>query len=153
MKTIALIRMVGKQDEMYAEDEVIRIGAGLNKNEYEKVIEGLKEQQILLYRSKTRAYAFKNNIGVDLEKEIKSVVDKKLSKINLCRELSRLSELKYEIPKRYNLKYAITRYFHYQFMTLENFFNLKNTEYLFQDKFADGKIIALILRIANFILI
>lgn len=144
LKTIALIRMVGKQDEMYAEDEVIRIGAGLNKNEYEKVIEGLKEQQILLYRSKTRAYAFKNNIGVDLEKEIKSVVDKKLSKINLCRELSRLSELKYEIPKRYNLKYAITRYFHYQFMTLENFFNLKNTEYLFQDKFADGKIIALI---------
>ena len=144
LKTIALVRMVGKQDEMYAEDEVIRIGAGLNKSEYEKVIEGLKEQQILLFRSKTRAYAFKNNIGVDLEKEIKGVVDKKLSKINLCRELSRLSELKYEIPKRYNQKYAITRYFHYQFMMLENFLNLKSTEYLFQDKFADGKIIALI---------
>ena len=144
IKTIALIRMMGKQDEMYAEDEVIRIGSGLSKEEYERVIEELKERQILLYRSKIRAYAFKNNIGVDLEKEIAGVVEKKLQKINLSRELSRLSDLKYEIPKKYNQKYSITRYFHYHFMTVENFLSLKNTEYLFQDKFADGKIIALI---------
>lgn len=144
IKTIALIRMVGKQDEMYAKDEVIRLGAGMSEEVYEKTIEQLKQKQIILFRSKTGSYAFKNNIGVDLEKEIDKIVQTKLQKINLCEELSKVSELEYEIPKRYNLTYTMTRYFHYQFMTEDNFMSLHKSEYLFEDKFADGKIIALV---------
>lgn len=144
IKTIALLRMVGKQDEMYARDEVIRIGAGLTRESYEQVIEQLKKQQIVLFRSKTGSYAFKNNIGVDLEKEINVVVQNKLQKINVCQELFKLSELTYELPKRYNFEYTMTRYFQYEFMTIENFLSLKSTEYLFQERFADGKIIAFI---------
>lgn len=144
IKTIALIRMVGKQDEMYAKDEVIRLGAGMSEEVYEKTIEQLKQKQIILFRSKTGSYAFKNNIGVDLEKEMDKIVQTKLQKINLCEELSKVSELEYEIPKRYNLTYTMTRYFHYQFMTEDNFMRLHKSEYLFEDKFADGKIIALV---------
>lgn len=144
IKTIALIRMVGKQDEMYAKDEVIRLGAGMSEEVYEKTIEQLKQKQIILFRSKTGSYAFKNNIGVDLEKEMDKIVQTKLQKINLCEELSKVSELEYEIPKRYNLTYTMTRYFHYQFMTEDNFMSLHKSEYLFEDKFADGKIIALV---------
>lgn len=144
IKTIALVRMVGKQDEMFAKDDVIRLGAGLEIKEYERVMEHLKQEQILLFRSKTRTYAFKNNVGVDLEKEISRVKSVRFQKINLCEELERVSELEYELPKRYNQKYTMTRYFNYHFMTVENFLQLTNAEYLFEDKFADGKIIALI---------
>lgn len=144
IKTIALLRMVGKQDEMYARDEIIRIGAGLTQESYEQAIEQLKQQQVVLFRSKTGSYAFKNNIGVDLEKEINVVVQNKLQKINVCQELFKLSELTYELPKRYNFEYTMTRYFQYEFMTIENFLNLKATDYLFQERFADGKIIAFI---------
>lgn len=144
IKTIALVRMVGKQDEMFAKDEVIRLGAGMTKEVYTKIMEELKQKQVILFRSKLGSYAFKNNIGINLEKEIDRTVQTKLQKINLCEELARVSELEYEIPKRYNLTYTMTRYFHYQFMTDDNFLNLKNPGYLFEDKFADGKIIALI---------
>lgn len=144
IKTIALIRMVGKQDEMFAKDEVIRLGAGMTKEVYTKTIEQLKQRQVVLFRSKLGSYAFKNNIGIDLEKEIDRIVQAKLQKINLCEELAKVSELEYEIPKRYNLTYTMTRYFHYQFMTEENFLRLKSPDYLFEDRFADGKIIALI---------
>lgn len=144
VKTIALIRMVGKQDEVFAQDEVIRLGAGLAKEDYETAIEQLKDKQIILFRSKLGSYAFKNNIGVDLEKEIEKVVQAKLQKINLCEELKKISELEFEIPKRYNLLYTMTRYFHYHFMTVDSFMHLKTTDYLFEDKFADGKIVALI---------
>lgn len=144
IKTIALIRMVGKQDEMLAKDEVIRLGAGMTKEVYTKTIEQLKQKQVILFRSKLGSYAFKNNIGIDLEKEIDRIVQIKLQKINLCEELAKVSELEYEIPKRYNLTYTMTRYFHYQFMTEDNFLGLKSSEYLFEDRFADGKIIALI---------
>lgn len=144
IKTIALIRMVGKQDEMSAKDEVIRSGAGMSWEVYEKTMEQLKQKQVILFRSKSASYAFKNNIGVDLEKEIGKIVQTKLQKINLCEELTKVSELEYEIPKRYNLTFTMTRYFHYQFMTEDNFMGLKNSGYLFGDKFADGKIIALV---------
>lgn len=144
IKTIALVRMVGKQDEMFAKDEVIRLGAGMTTEVYKKTIEQLKQKQVILFRSKLGSYAFKNNIGIDLEKEINRIVQAKLQKINLCEELAKVSELEYEIPKRYNLTYTMTRYFHYQFMTEDNFLGLKKADYLFEDKFADGKIIALI---------
>lgn len=144
IKTIALIRMVGKQDEIFAKDEVIRSGAGMSVKVYEKTIEQLKQEQVILFRNKSNSYAFKNNIGIDLEKEIDKVVKAKLQKINLCEELQKVSELEYEIPKRYNLTYTMTRYFRYQFMTEDSFMSLRNSEYLFDDEFADGKIIALL---------
>lgn len=144
IKTIALVRMVGKQDEMFPKDDVIRLGAGLELEEYEAVMEYLKQEQILLFRSNTHTYGFKNNIGVDIEKEINQVKNVQFSKINLCTELEKVSELEYELPKRYNQKYTMTRYFRYQFMTVENFLKLPKAEYLFEDRFADGKIIALV---------
>lgn len=144
LKTIALLRMVGKNDEMLAKDDVIRLGAGLEINLYEIIMETLKQKQILFFRSKIRTYAFKNNIGVNLEKEIDNVVKIQFQKLNICEGLEKVSELEYVLPKRYNQKYTMTRYFHYQFMTIENFIKLSKTEYLFEDKFADGKIIALV---------
>lgn len=144
IKTVALIRMVGKQDDMLAKDDVIRLGAGLELEEYKRVMECLKREQILLFRSRTHTYSFKNNIGVDIEKEINQVKNVRFQKINLCAELEKVSELEYELPKRYNQKYTMTRYFRYQFMTVENFLRLSKAEYLFEDKFADGKIIALV---------
>ena len=144
IKTIALIQMIGKYDDMFATNEVIRIGAGLSEQEFDETIESLKEQQILLFRSKTQTYAFKNNIGVDVEKEIAQVAQTKFSRINVCQELEVFSELEYELPKRYNQKYTMTRYFHYHYMTVQEFLALADTSYLFEDKFADGKIIALV---------
>ncbi|MDE6313405.1 MAG: hypothetical protein K2M46_07245 [Lachnospiraceae bacterium] len=144
IKTIALIRMVGKADEIFARDEVIRLGAGLTRQEYQQGIEHLKEKELILFRSKLGSYSFKNNIGVDLEKEIRQVIEKRFQSISVCEEINKYSELTYEFPKRYNLNYKITRYFHYHFMTVEQFLKLKNPEYLFQEQFSDGKILALV---------
>ena len=69
------------------------------------------QEQIILYRTKTRTYAFKNNVGIDVEKELREMVQKKFQRISLCQELERLSELTFELPKRYNQTYSMTRYF------------------------------------------
>lgn len=144
IKTIALLMMVGKYDDMLPKDLLIRLGTGLSQETYDSAMETLREQQILLFRNKTKCYAFKNNIGVDVEKEIHGMVETKFQKINVCRELEKVSELVYELPKRYNLEYTMTRYFHYQFMNGENFLELKDSSYLFEQTFADGKILALL---------
>lgn len=146
IKVLALLRMVGKADEMYPKDEVIRLGTGFSKEKFSKYMEELKEEQILFYRNKTKTYAFRNNIGVDVEKEIRERVNRKFLNISICKEIGKISELEYELPRRYNQTYCITRYFQYCFMESNQFFALSNSEFLFEDSFSDGKIIALIKR-------
>ena len=144
IKTMALLNMFGKHDEMFATDEIIALGSGLSQEEYEQVIQKLTKEQIVLYRTKTRTYAFKNNVGIDVEKELREMVQKKFQKITLWEELERLSELTYELPKRYNQTYSMTRYFTYKYMTVQNFMALQNTDFLFEEQFSDGKIVALL---------
>lgn len=144
IKVLALLCMVGREDEMYPRGEVIHLGTGFSKEVFSKNIEELKEEQILFYRNKTKTYTFRNNIGVNLEKEIRERVNSKFSNISVCEEVEKISELEYELPRKYNQDYCITRYFQYCFMELETFLMLSKSEYLFEEKFSDGKIIALI---------
>lgn len=151
IKTIALVRMVGASDEMFAQDDVIMNGAGLEEKSYQQAIEGLKNAQLIMFRSKTGSYAFKNNIGVNMEEEIRQLAQKNYYSLSpktneLCNKIQSLSELIYELPKRYNLTYAMTRYFGYHFMTVEDFLHLNanQTGFLFEENFADGKLLCLI---------
>lgn len=57
--------------------------------------------------------------------------------------LGEIAELDYVLPKQYNQEFTMTRYFHYEYKKLEQFLALKKAEYLFEEKPADGKIIAL----------
>lgn len=144
IKTLALVLMVGKQDEMYARDEVLSIGCGMDEEEFGLVVDGLCERNIILYRNHTRSYAFKNNIGVDVDKELERCMQTKFAQINLCKELETVSDLEYELPKRYNQKYAMTRYFRYQFMQEKDYLALTDSRYLFLDAFSDGKLLAIL---------
>lgn len=145
IKTLALVQMVGQADDMFARDEILQNGAGFTKEVYEKTIAALREKQIVLFRTKKRMYAFKNNIGVNVEQEIDQVIQKKLQRIDLCQELARLSELEYELPKRYNQQYAMTRYFAYKFIKPELLLRPAfQAEYLFDDCFSDGKLLAVV---------
>lgn len=144
IKTLALVSMVGKQDEMYTKDEVLCIGCGMDLEMFGKVMDGLCERNIILFRNHTRSYAFKNNIGVDVDKEIEKRMQTKFAKINLAKELENISEMEYELPKRYNQKYAMTRYFRYQFMQEKDYLALKDSRFLFEEVFSDGKLLAIL---------
>lgn len=144
IKTLALLFMVGKQDEMYAKEEVLCVGCGMAAETFEQVMKGLCERNVILFRNRTKSYAFKNNIGVDVDQEIEKRIQTKFSKINLCRELEKISELEYELPKRYNQKYTMTRYFSYQFMEAKDYLALSDSKYLFEETFSDGKLLAIL---------
>lgn len=144
IKTLALISMVGKQDEFYAKDEVLCVGCGMTSEEFGDVMDGLCERNIILFGNHTRSYAFKNNIGVDVDKEIEKRMQTKFAKITLAKELEHISEMEYEMPKRYNQKYAMTRYFRYQFMQEKDYLSLKNSRFLFEEAFSDGKLLAIL---------
>lgn len=144
IKTVALIRMVNREDEFPARDAEIRLAAGLSEEEYRPAMEHLKQESLLVYRSNAGVYAFRNNVGVDVEKKIGEKMAQLRSRISYCEVLRRVCEMDFELPKQYNRQYAITRYFQYEYMTPEMFFGLEQPEYLFEEKFSDGKMAVLI---------
>ena len=143
IKALALIRMNARDDELSANVENIALSIGISKDECADAIKRLDDKQIIIYRAKVQSYTFRNNVGVNLEKEINEMMTKiKLSSISDA--VKDIAELDYILPKQYNQKYSMTRYYKYEYMTFDEFMAVKDSRILFEDNFADGKIVALI---------
>lgn len=144
IKAIAVIRMIRREEELPAKDAVIQLALAMDEERCQRAINNLKEKNIILYRSSIGVYAFANRVGVDVEKTISKKTAEYENRDILCDTLSEVVEMKYEIPRQYNQKYTMTRFFQYVYLTEEQFCRLGQTSYLFEEAFADGKIIVLL---------
>ena len=148
IKCIALINMINSQ-EMRANDVYLKYAAGFEEEEYKASIKQLMDKGMVVYRTRQDAYAFRINTDINIDEKIKEIVNEKYKKINLCNVLCDISELKYEFPKKYNNEKAMTRYFAYKFMTINQFEKLPSAQMLFDETedgamFSDGKLIVII---------
>jgi hypothetical protein len=144
IKTMALIRMLQNEEELPAVDLTIRLGIGMEESCYQAAMEGLKQRQVVMFRSSIGTYAFKNNIGINVEKEIREEIARQPLEFPVCRYLKQVSELDYVLPRQHNQKRSMTRYFQYEFLREEEFLSLDTAEFLFEEQFSDGKLLALI---------
>lgn len=144
IKAISVIQMLRREEELPVTDEAIRAALGMEETAYQKAIRQLCEKQIVIYRSSRGIYAFKNNVGLDIEKEIAKEIKKQSEHFPICGYLNKISELEYVLPKQYNQNQCMTRYFRYEYMLQETFLQMQTTEYLFEEQFSDGKILALV---------
>lgn len=144
IKAISVIQMLQREEELPVTDEAIRAALGMEETTYQEAIRQLCQQQILIYRSSRGIYAFKNNVGLDIEKEIAREIKRQSERFPICEYLNKISELEYVLPKQYNQDQCMTRYFRYEYMLQETFLQMQTTEYLFEEQFSDGKILALI---------
>lgn len=144
IKTIAIMRMVNRGDEFPINKNTIRLASGLNRAVFEETITELEQKNIIVFRRKQGIYAFKNNVGIDIDNEIKKEVAKQKDNINLLEILSNISELDFVLPKQYNQEYTMTRYFRYVYMTPKMLCDTKKSEYLFEAVGADGLVVCLV---------
>lgn len=144
IKAISVIQMLRREEELPVTDEAIRAALGIEETAYQEAIQQLCEKQIVIYRSSRGIYAFKNNVGLDIEKEIAKEIKKQSERFPICDYLNKISELEYVLPKQYNQNQCMTRYFRYEYMLQETFLQMQTTEYLFEEQFSDGKILALV---------
>lgn len=144
IKAAAILCIAGNRQEMPANCRNIALAAGTSEKQAEEHILVLVNRDLLIWRSKLGCYAFKNNVGVNLEEELQAVIHKQPARLDIPTQLAAVSEMEYMLPKSYNQTYSITRYFQYVYMTPEVLAQTWDTAYLFEEKFSDGKLIALI---------
>lgn len=143
IKALAVARIIRKPDEYPCQDRTLQLSLGVGKDTYQVALEALIANNVIKYRKSEASYEFSSDVGVDVDQMIDKKthsIGKKFSKRQI---LSQVSHFTYEIPKQFNQKYAMTRFFEYVFMEAEDFFHIKKAEFLFEEHFSDGKILLL----------
>ena len=144
IKAMAVIRMIHREEELPAQKLPIRLGLAMDAAQFEEAMQSLVKKELVVYRSSQGVYGFRKIAGTGLEEKIAKAMAAVQDKISLCQDLQKVSDLEYELPKKYNQEYTITRYFQYEFMMEEDFFQLTQTKYLFDEAFSDGKLLLLL---------
>lgn len=141
LKVLAVLNIVNKNDEMPPTEEILVAASGLPNAK--DMLEALVNDKLIYKKGSNNCYAFKTRAGSELKNEIKKRRALK-SDVDISKVLSEVSDMQYVLPKRYNNKYRMTRYFRYEYMCVTEFLKIKNASAFFDDgKFQDGKVIAL----------
>lgn len=142
LKTLAIISIVNKPEEMPADANALRLAASVTDSE--KTIQQLVDKDLIYKKGSNNCYVFKTRATSELKTEIKKRKLIKAGRTNIPKILSLISEERYVLPKRYNDKYTMTRYFRYEYMNVSDFLELKDISVLLDDEmFCDGKVVAL----------
>lgn len=144
IKVMTVLLIGGNRQELPVSRRNLSLAAGWEEERTGRALELLLERQLLLWRSRMGCYAFKNNVGINLDEELEKALQKLPARLNLPEQLGRLSELEYLLPKGYNQEYSMTRYFHYIFLTPQILTMAADTSYFFREKFSDGKLLAVL---------
>ena len=145
IKSLAVLHMINKNEEVPVCEDEIRCATGLNQIEFKSALKNLVQKDVIVFRRQLGVYAFKNNIGINIEKELNQVIEKQPLSMKWSLEFDKVSDLEYVLPKKYNQEYTMTRFFKYVYMTPDQYMELNDSEYLFEENKADGIIICLII--------
>lgn len=142
IKTLAIINIVNKPDEVIANEKYIELASGVD--DVSKTLGKLEKDGYIYKKGSTQCYVFKTRATSELKTEIKKRRDIKGGRVNINGVLNQVSEIKYILPREYNTNFSITRYFRYEYMDVEDFLGINDFNVIFQDgNFCDGKVVAL----------
>ncbi|MFR6561355.1 MAG: hypothetical protein ACLUR5_04660 [Eubacterium ventriosum] len=105
IKAMAILHMINRNEEVPVRKTEIRLATGLNMADFVSSLEKLESKNIVTYRSKLGVYAFKNNVGVNLDNQMNNMIEKQPLSLNWQEEIATVSELDYVLPKKYNQEY------------------------------------------------
>lgn len=142
LKTLAIINIINKFDEMPATEEILILTSGVPAGK--DTLDSLEQSKLIYKKGSNNCYSFKTRAGSELKNEIKRRRGNKGNNVNISSVLERISNTPYILPKRYNYENAMTRYFKFEYLSVEEFLKISDARVFFSEKrFQDGKVIAL----------
>ena len=142
LKTLAVINIINKFDEMPATEEVLILASGVPSGK--DTLDSLEQCKLIYKKGSNNCYSFKTRAGSELKNEIKRRRGNKENNINVANVLGRISNMPYILPKRYNYENSMTRYFRFEYLNVEDFLKISDARVFFGEKqFQDGKVLAL----------
>ena len=142
LKCLAIINIVNKPDELAADEQGLYIASGVP--DPEATLVELCTKGLIYKKGSNNCYVFKTRATSELKTEIKKRMNVKGSKANYNKILLEISDTNYILPKHYNMEYSMTRYFRYEYMSVEEFLLINELRVVLDNKnVCDGKVLVL----------
>lgn len=142
LKAIAVIQIIS--DERFKATPIhIKAALMMDHADFELAIRSLLKRHILSQRESSE-YVLLTANGVDIQNSIDSYVKTKISKVSFCEVLDETCELGYVMPREYNDRFSMLRYFKKIYMDASVFLKYKNAQQILSDFPYDGLIVHLL---------
>ncbi len=144
IKSLAIIYMINETEILMPDDITILSSLSMEQAEYEKIINKLIDKSIIKRKKITNDLDFTTIYNRELSKEVKRLSETQFSDINIKDTIKEILNINYSLPRRYNEKFKITRFFSNIYMSEEELLSINNFDILFNNNYCDGIIINLI---------
>lgn len=142
VKTLAVIQIVNKNDEIPANEKYLSLAASLIDGN--KTIDDLVKRRIIYKKDAIDAFVFKTKAGSELKAEIKKQREIRGNNCNYSKALQEITGKYFIIPRRYNAEIKMTRYFRHEYMNADTFLSVEDARVLFAEEgVTDGKVLTI----------
>ncbi len=149
IKTIALIYITDQFEKLTPTPETITnvfVNSGCDISEVTRMLAELKEKQYVIYQFKSNNYLrLTDKFSSKIEQEIEAYIAKLKATVTVKEVLNKYNTYDYLYPTAYNDDNEIIRYFNFEFITTEEFFEIDNWELKVSDKSGVGVVYGIIL--------
>lgn len=144
LKTLGVIYIIDDFSTISPSDYNLKNILDVEENKLKEVLDILVQEAILIFRESTELYDFMPLSTINVQKDIDNMAETTFNNPDIQKDLSEILSLKFILPKRYNDKYKITRFFRRVFITIQELLAYNNSEKIIKNYKADGIIIDLI---------
>lgn len=144
IKAISIIYMINNFEELLPKDNSLALALNMNEELFNKKISSLIEKGIIKKKKTNKAYDFSTVYNYEVLKELDRLVNARFSEIDEKEILNKIVNLGYIIPRRYNQKYKMTRFFKMLFISEEELNSINSFKMLKEENFCDGLVLNLI---------
>lgn len=144
LKTLGIIYIIDDFSTISPNEyNLIKI-LNIEEDKLKEILDLLVEKGVLIFRESNEIYDFMPLSEVNVKKDIDNMAETTFNNPEIQKDLSEILPLQFLLPKKYNDKYKITRFFRRVFITIQELLAYKDSERIIKEYKADGIIIDLI---------
>lgn len=144
VKALAIILMINDLDKFKATEEVISLSLNLKLNDVIRAINKLIDNHYLRKNPLSNLLSFALSNTKKIDENIAIYKQTKFKNIKYADFIEEINEHRFVLPRRYNEINKITRFFKTWFVEENDFINIKNLCYYFENNYCDGVVIYLL---------
>lgn len=149
IKAISIIYMINNFEELLPKDNALSLALNMDEELFTEKISNLIEKGIIKKKKTNKAYDFSTVYNREVLKELDRIVNARFNEIDEKETLNKIVNLGYIIPRRYNQKYKMTRFFKKLFISEEELNSINSFKILKEENFCDGLVLNLIKKSHN----
>ena len=144
IKALAVMYMINNFEELKPKDTTLMLSLDMDEKVFNEKISDLIEKGVIKEKKTNKAYDFCTVYNREVLKNINTIINSRFNEIDAKETLNKIINLGYIIPRRYNQKFKMTRFFKMLFISENELSNINSFSLLEKENFSDGLILNLI---------